>query len=162
MVVTEHRYTRIEGLTEKENSEYRVVLAQSSTAEGRTGDNGSLQIQADHFQEAIDQTQQRVVEIEDNNSVEVNDERIGLQERIEGLTRARDETIAQRNLEEVRELQEEDISRLERFKEWIKENWLGASALAASIAGLITTIIIGARIAAVKGAQVTKSFAKNV
>ena len=65
-------------------------------------------------------------------------------------------------MEEVRERQEEDITRLERLKEWMKENWLGASALAASVAGLITTIIIGARKAAVKGAQATKSFAKFV
>lgn len=49
---------------------------------------------------------------------------------------------------------------MERLKEWFKENWLGASALAASVAGLITTIIIGARTAAVKGAQATKSLAQ--
>ena len=44
----------------------------------------------------------------------------------------------------------------------MKDNWLGASALAAGVAGLITTIIIGTRRAAVNGAQVTKSFAKAV
>ena len=60
--------------------------------------------------------------------------------------------------QESREEQENDVSRLERIKDWFKENWLGASSLAARLTGLITTIIIGARTAAVKGVQATKSF----
>ena len=52
-----------------------------------------------------------------------------LQEWIQGLEKARDTTIEQRHLEEVREQQEEDISRLQQFKECAKENILGISAV---------------------------------
>ena len=55
-----------------------------------------------------------------------------------------------------------DLSRLQRFKEWAKKNIVVVSALAISIAGIITTIVIGARSAIVKGAQVTSKFAKAV
>ena len=156
MVVTEHRYTRIAGLSEKGNAECKRVLASSNTAEDRTGDNSTLQIQADHFQEAIDQTQQRLSEVEDINKVGANEEYLELQERVQGLTEAKNRTLEQRDLEEVREIQKEDIGRLEIFKEWIKGNWLGVSTLAITVASLLTTIIIGARTAAVKGAQATK------
>ena len=63
---------------------------------------------------------------------------------------------------QVREQQEEDISRLERFKKWAKKSIAGASAIAISIAGIITTVVIGARKAIVKGAQATSKFAKAV
>ena len=58
--------------------------------------------------------------------------------------------------------QEEDISRLQRFKEWAKENVVGISGLAIGIAGLITTIIIAARKAVLKGAQGSGKFSKAV
>ena len=55
-----------------------------------------------------------------------------------------------------------DLTRLEQFKEWAKENLVGLSALAISIAGIITTIVVGARKAIVKGAKATGKFAKAV
>ena len=79
---------------------------------------------------------------------------------ISGLEDARERTLEQHTLKELREQQEQDINMSERIKEWFKENWLGASALAASVASLITTVIVEARTAAVKGAQVTKSFVR--
>ena len=63
-------------------------------------------------------------------------------------------------LEETRYQQEEHISRLQKFKEWAKENLVGVSTLAISVAGIITTIIIGTRKAIVKGVQATGKFAK--
>ena len=54
------------------------------------------------------------------------------------------------------------LSRLEEFKKWAKENILGISAPAISVAGTITTIVIGARNAIRKGAQATGKFAKAV
>ena len=39
----------------------------------------------------------------------------------------------------------QDLSRFECFKKWGKENPLGMSAIAISVAGIITTIVIGAR-----------------
>ena len=78
------------------------------------------------------------------------------------MEKARDTTIEQRQLEEVREQQEEDISRLQRIKECAKENILGISAVPIWVAGVLTTIIIGTQTAIVKGAQATTKFGKAV
>ena len=149
----------IHGLTERENRELAGVLTPgpSTIRSTRIGDDGALQIQVEHLQKTLDETNDKI----GSGSVGSLQE-FELRERAAGLEAAIDLTINQREEEEVREIQEEDITRLERFKEWIKDNWLGVSAFAAGVAGLITTIIIGARTAAVKGAQATKSFAKAV
>ena len=62
--------------------------------------------------------------------------------------------------ENVREQEEEDMSRLQRFKKWAKENMVRLSATVISVAGIITTIIIGARKAILHGSQATGKFAK--
>lgn len=85
-----------------------------------------------------------------------------LEERAIGLRNARDRTLEQRQQEETRTEQENDISRLERFKEWARENLVGVSILAISIAGIITTIIVGVRKAISQGARATGKFAKVV
>lgn len=56
----------------------------------------------------------------------------------------------------------QDLSRFECFKKWGKENPLGMSAIAISVAGIITTIVIGARKAITQSAQATGKFAKTV
>ncbi len=53
----------------------------------------------------------------------------------------------------VRESQEEDITRLQKIRKWLKENLVGLSAVGISIAGIITTIIMAERKALVKGGQ---------
>ncbi|CAB3987044.1 integrase core domain-containing [Paramuricea clavata] len=53
-----------------------------------------------------------------------------------------------------------DLTRFERFKKWAKENIAGISAVAISVAGIITTIIMEARSVARKGARATSKFAK--
>ena len=79
-------------------------------------------------------------------------EQFKLRERISSLDEARDTTLEQRQLEEVRELQDEDISRQQKLKhEWLKENLAGASSLCIGIASLISNIVIEARTAAIKG-----------
>ena len=70
--------------------------------------------------------------------------------------------MEQTRLEEVREQPEEDISRLERLKEWAIENLVGLSTLSICIVGIFTTVVIGARKAIVKDAQVTRRFDKAV
>ena len=50
-----------------------------------------------------------------------------------------------------------DISRLKRFTNWAKENLLGLSAVAVSVAGIITTVVIAGRAAVRFGARATKS-----
>ncbi|CAB4011466.1 integrase core domain-containing [Paramuricea clavata] len=58
------------------------------------------------------------------------------------------------------EVEINDLTRFERFKKWAKENIAGISAVAISVAGIITTIIMGARSVAKKGARATSKFAK--
>ena len=89
-------------------------------------------------------------------------EQFELQERIVDLLEAGDRTLEQRQLEEFRELQEEDISRLHKLKQWLKENLAAASALDIGVASLITSVVIGARTPAVKSYQATHSFAEAV
>ena len=67
--------------------------------------------------------------------------------------------------EEVQEMiQEEartnDLTRFERFKKWAKENLVGVSAVAISVAGIITTVVIAGRNAVKKGAKAVGQFGK--
>ena len=113
LVNTDVDRPNVDGLTPKENNELRGVLRPSSTIEGRTGPHGALQIQADNFQDSINETQQQLDATE----------QFELHQRIVVLEEAWDRTPEQRQLEEARELQEEDVSRLQRFKEWQKKTW---------------------------------------
>ena len=81
---------------------------------------------------------------------------------MKGLEEARQLILRQRESEGTRETQEEDISRLQKFKEWAKKNVVGISVLAIGIAGLTTTIIIATGKAALVGAQWVSKFAKAV
>ena len=76
------------------------------------------------------------------------EEYIELKEREIGLERARDLTLEQRELEETVDAQEQDLTRLERFKKWAKENVVGLSAI--TVTSLIITIVVGMRKALVK------------
>ena len=58
------------------------------------------------------------------------------------------------------ETERNDLTRLERFKKWAKENIAGVSAVAISIAGIITTIVIAGRNAVKKGAKAVGQFGK--
>ena len=58
------------------------------------------------------------------------------------------------------EAKESDLGRLERFKKWAKENLIGISAVAISVAGIITTIVVSARKAVKQAAKAVSSLAK--
>ena len=58
------------------------------------------------------------------------------------------------------EAQQNDLTRFERFKQWAKRNLGGISVVAISVAGIITTIVMGARTAIKKGARATSKFAR--
>jgi hypothetical protein len=105
----------ISGLTMKENNELRGVLnpPEGSDLISRIGPTGALQIQADYFNEAIGDTVERATNAE--GVTEYN----ALIKRIDGLKAARDLTLKQRTIEEAREEQLEDISRLRRFVKWL-------------------------------------------
>ena len=55
-----------------------------------------------------------------------------------------------------------DLTRLERFKKWARENVVGVSAVAISVAGIITTVVMGARNAVKKGGKALGKFANGV
>ena len=58
------------------------------------------------------------------------------------------------------EIQTNDLSRLERFKEWAKRNLIGISAIAITLAGIATTVIIAGRSAVKATAKATGRLAK--
>ena len=68
--------------------------------------------------------------------------------------------IVQSMIEE--EAQNNDLTRFERFKQWTKKNFGVISAVAISVAGIITTIVMGARNVIKKGARATSKFAKTL
>ena len=55
-----------------------------------------------------------------------------------------------------------DLTRFERFKRWARRNLGGISVVAISVAGIITTIVMGARNAVKKGASATSKVAKTL
>ena len=58
------------------------------------------------------------------------------------------------------EIQTNDLSRLEKFKEWAKKNLIGISAIAITLAGIATTVIIAGRSAVKATAKATGKLAK--
>ncbi len=65
---------------------------------------------------------------------------------------------AQERIQEIAE--GNDLTRFERFKKWAKENLVGVSAIAISVAGIITTVVISGRNAVKKGAKAVGQFGK--
>ena len=58
------------------------------------------------------------------------------------------------------EVEINDLTRFERLKRWTKENLVGVSAVAISVAGIITTVVISGRNAVKKGAKAVGQFGK--
>ena len=81
---------------------------------------GALKILADHFRYTKNETQKQL------NNTKKKHEQTELQKRISSLDVPRYMTHWQRDIEEVRVLQEEDIKRLQNIKEWLKKNLVGA------------------------------------
>ena len=152
------RVTRddIPGLTPTENRELRGVLDPTDTMdlESRTGDDGALQKQLEYFQDTINKTMELRDETDDT------EEFINLEERIVALREARDRTVMQKELEEARQAQEEDISRFRKFVKWLGKEKVGLTGVAVSTAGLITTLLIHARGAIIGTAKATSKVAK--
>ena len=77
--------------------------------------------------------------------------------RLEANLKPESET-AQNILEE--ETENNPLTRFERFKEWSKKNLGGISVIAISVAGIITTIVMGMKTVVVSGAKATSKFGK--
>ena len=153
------RVTRddIPGLTPTENRELRGVLDPTDTMdlESRTGDDGALRKQVvEYFQDTINKTMELRDETDDT------EEFLNLEERIVALREARDRTVMQKELEEGRQAQEEDISRFCKFVKWLGKEKVGLTGIAVSTAGLITTLLIHARGAIIGTAKATSKVAK--
>jgi hypothetical protein len=152
------RVTRddIPGLTPTENRELRGVLNPTDTMdlESRTGDDGALQKQLEYFQDTINKTMELRDETDDT------EEFLNFEERIVALREARDRTVMQKELEEGRQAQEEDISRFRKLVKWLGKEKVGLTGVAVSTAGLITTLLIHARGAIMVTAKATGKVAK--
>ncbi len=60
------------------------------------------------------------------------------------------------------EVKTNDLTRYERFKKWAKKNIAGVSAVAISVAGIITTIVMAGRKAVKQGAKAVGKFGKAI
>ena len=58
------------------------------------------------------------------------------------------------------ETQASDLGKLERFKEWARNNLIGLSAIAITIAGIVTTVVIAGRKVVKQAARATGKLAK--
>ena len=58
------------------------------------------------------------------------------------------------------ETQASDLGKLERFKEWARNNLIGLSAIAITIAGIVTTVVIAGRRAVRSAAKAIGKLAK--
>ena len=104
------------------------------------------------------------------NDVEGNPERKNLYETIAEVVKLKSDQLrleanlkpesetAQNILEE--ETENNPLTRFERFKKWSKKNLGGISVIAISVAGIITTIVMGMKTVVVRGAKATSKFGK--
>ena len=60
------------------------------------------------------------------------------------------------------EADENVLTRFEKFKKWARENITGISVVAISIAGVITTVVMGAKKALIRGARAVGKFGRAV
>ena len=144
-------------LSEQELREFAgVVDPKGPTAEDRIK---ALEAQADYWKKVRLETEKVVEEGSPNEAKRARSEMLKL-ESLEktALLQADNERlknnekpIHKETLEMIDdEIQTNDLSMLEKFKEWPRQNLIGFSAVAISIAGIITTVIIAGR-KAVKG-----------
>ena len=139
-------------LTEQELREFAGVLnPKGVTAEVRIK---ALEAQADHWKTERKETE-KVVEKGSPKEVERAKSEITKLESLEKTARLQadferlknnEKPIHDETLDIINdEIQENDLSKLERFKRWARENLIGFSAIAISIAGIITTVVIAGR-----------------
>ena len=135
-------------LTEQELREFAGVLnPKGATAKDRIK---ALEVQADHWK-----TERKEAEKGSGEEVERVRSEITKLESLEKTARLQadferlknnEKPIHEETLDIINdEVQENDLSKLERFKRWARENLIGFSAIAISIAGIITTVVIAGR-----------------
>ena len=55
-----------------------------------------------------------------------------------------------------------ELAKFDRFKKWARENIAGISAVAISVAGVRTTVVMGAKKALVRGVRAVGKFGRGV
>ena len=139
-------------LTEQELREFAGVLnPKGPTAEDRIK---ALETQVDYWESVRKETESKAEEGSPNevekaklelSKIESLEKTAKLQADFERL-KNNEKPIHDETLEIINdEIQENDLTKLERFKQWARENLIGFSAIAISIAGIITTVIIAGR-----------------
>ena len=121
-------------------------------------DNGALKVQEEYFRDlARDEPNELrsklYGEMADVCALKVDEIRLRRNQRPES-------ELARSIMEE--EAQNNDLTRFERLKRWAKKNLGGISIVAISVAGIITTIVMGALNAVKRGARATSKFAKTL
>ena len=121
-------------------------------------DNGGLKVQEEYFRnlardEPNELRSKLYEEIADVCALKADEIRLRRNQRPES-------ELARSIVEE--EAQNNDLTRFERFKRWTKKNLGVISAVAISVAGIIITIVMGARNAVKRGARATSKFAKTL
>ena len=121
-------------------------------------DNGGLKVQEEYF---------RILARDEPNELrsklyeEMADVCVLKADEIRLRRNQRPESELARNIVEE-EAQNNDLTRFVRFKRWSKKNLGGISVVAISVAGIITTIVMGARNVVKRGARATSKFAKTL
>ena len=116
----------------------------------------ALEVQADHWknfsEKAVDPKTKRLYKsLETTARLQADNIRLKNNEKP-----IHDETIEIIN----DEISISDLGRLERFKKWAKENLVGLSAIAITIAGIVTTVAIAGRKTVKQAANATGKLAK--
>ena len=152
-------------LTEQELREFAGVLnPKGATAEDRIK---ALETQADHWKTLRKEAEDgsgATMEVERARSeitkLESLEKTAKLQADFERL-KNNEKPIHDETLDIINdEVRENDLSKLERFKQWARENLIGFSAIAISIAGIITTVVIAGRKAVKETAKGVGTVAK--
>ena len=155
-------------LCEQQLREFAGVLNPKGTSEIKIK---ALEVQADYWKKIRLETEQ-VVETdgEDKSVVDKAKGQVSLFDSLEKTARLQadserlkinEKPIHDESLEIINdEIQTNDLSRLERFKEWAKRNLVGISAIAITLAGIATTVIIAGRGAVKATAKATGKLAK--
>ena len=147
-------------LTEQELREFAGVLnPKGATAEVKIK---ALEVQADHWK-AERQKAKNSPAAQDPSEItklESLEKTARLQADFERL-KNNEKPVHKETLDIINdEVRENDLSRLERFKQWARENLIGFSAIAISIAGIITTVVIAGRKAVKETAKGVGTVAK--
>ena len=155
-------------LSEQQLREFAGVLNPKGTSEIKIK---ALEIQADYFKE-IRLEAEGVVETDGASETMVKTAKgqVSLFDSLEKTARLQadserlkinEKPIHDESLEIINdEIQTNDLSRLEKFKEWAKKNLIGISAIAITLGGIATTVIIAGRSAVKSTAKATGRLAK--